>query len=126
MLLKSLDNFYASLEEPCKSCLLALSNIILQQDKKITTALKYGMPHFMYKGKMFCYLWVDKKLKQPYLGIVEGSLVHHPLLLQGKRARMKTIQFNANKDLPLKTIKLILKQTLDLYKNGIVKFKPKK
>jgi hypothetical protein len=126
MMLKSLDNFYASQEEPCKSCLLALSDIILQQDENITTALKYGMPLFMYKGKMFCYLWIDKKLNEPYLGIVEGSLVHHPLLLQGKRARMKTIQFNANIDLPIKTIKLILKQTLDLYRNGIIKFKPKK
>jgi Domain of unknown function (DU1801) len=126
MTLKSLDNFYASLEEPCKSCLLALSDIILLQDKNITTALKYGMPLFMYQGKMFCYLWIDKKLNEPYLGIVEGSLVQHPLLLQGKRARMKTIQFNANKDLPIKTINLILKQTLDLYRNGIIKFKPKK
>jgi Domain of unknown function (DU1801) len=126
MILKSLDNFYASQEEPMKSCLLALSDIILQQDKTITTTLKYGMPFFMYKGKMFCYLWVDKKLNEPYLGIVEGSLVQHPLLLQGKRARMKTIHFNANKDLPIKTIKFILKQTLDLYRNGIIKFKPKK
>jgi Domain of unknown function (DU1801) len=126
MILKSLDNFYASQEDPCKSCLLALSDIIIQQDETITTTLKYGMPFFMYKGKMFCYLWVDKKLNEPYLGIVEGSLVQHPLLLQGKRARMKTIHFNANKDLPIKTIKFILKQTLDLYRNGIIKFKPKK
>ncbi len=123
MILKSLDNFYAAQEEPCKSCLLALSKIILQQDKNITTALKYGMPFFMYKTKMFCYLWVDKKLHEPYLGIVEGALVHHPKLIQGKRARMKTIQFSANKDLPIKTIQLILKQTLDLYRNGTIKTK---
>ncbi len=126
MILKSLDNFYASQEEPLKSCLHALSEIILQQDKNITTALKYGMPFFMYKGKMFCYLWIDKKINEPYLGIVEGGLVHHPLLIKGARARMKTIQFNANKNLPLKTIILILKQTLDLYRNGIIKFQEKK
>ena len=123
MILKSLDNFYANQNEPCKSCLLALSKIILEQDKNITTALKYGMPFFMYKGKMFCYLWIDKKANEPYLGIVEGSLAHHPLLVKGKRARMKTIQFKASKDLPMKTINSILKQTLDLYRTGIIKTK---
>jgi Domain of unknown function (DU1801) len=123
MMLKSLDNFYANQEEPCKSCLLALSEIILQQDKNITAALKYGMPFFMYKRKMFCYLWIDKKLNEPYLGIVEGNLVSHPLLMQGKRARMKTIQFKANKNLPIKTINTILKKTLDLYRTGIIKTK---
>jgi Domain of unknown function (DU1801) len=123
MILKNLDNFYANQTEPCKSCLLALSKIILEKDEHITTALKYGMPFFMYKGKMFCYLWIDKNLNEPYLGIVEGGLVHHPLLIQGKRARMKTIQFKANKDLPIKTINIILKQTLNLYQTGIIKTK---
>jgi Domain of unknown function (DU1801) len=123
MILKSLDNFYAHQAEPCKSCMLALSEFILKQDEHITTTLKYSMPFFVYKGKMFCYLWVDKKLNEPYLGIVEGTLVNHPLLIKGKRARMKTIQFNANKDLPIKTITTILKQTLDLYRNGIIRTK---
>jgi hypothetical protein len=123
MMLKNLDNFYANQEEPIKSCMLALSEIILKQDEHITTTLKYGMPFFMYKRKMFCYLWIDKKLNEPYLGIVEGGLVNHPLLMQGKRARMKTIQFYANKNLPIKTINSILKQTLDLYRTGIIKTK---
>lgn len=122
-MLKNLDNFYANQAEPIKSCLYALSEIILKQDVHITTALKYGMPFFMYKGKMFCYLWIDKILNQPYLGIVEGNLVNHPSLIQGKRARMKTIQFNAAKNLPIKTINLILAQTLELYRTGIVKTK---
>jgi Domain of unknown function (DU1801) len=123
MMLKNLDNFYANQDEPIKSCLLALSEIILNQDEHITTALKYGIPFFMYKRKMFCYLWIDKKLNEPYLGIVEGELVNHPLLVKGKRARMKTIHFNANKNLPIKTINGILKQALDLYRKGIIKTK---
>jgi Domain of unknown function (DU1801) len=123
MILKNLDNFYANQQEPIKSCMYALSEIILKQDGHITTALKYGMPFFMYKGKMFCYLWIDKKLNEPYLGIVEGELVNHSLLIKGKRARMKMIQFNANKNLPIKTINNILKQALDLYRQGIIKTK---
>ncbi len=123
MMLKHLDEFYATQPEPGKSCLLALAVIIKKQDEHITTALKYGMPFFMYKSKMFCYLWVDKITLEPYLGIVEGALVHHELLIQGKRARMKIIKFNPNKDLPIKTIKDILKQALDLYRKKIINIK---
>ena len=54
--MKALDDFYLQQNEPVKSCLLALREIILSQDADITNALKYGMPFFCYKGKMFCYL----------------------------------------------------------------------
>ena len=37
---------------------------------------------FCYKGKMFCYLWVHKKNKQPYLCIVEGKYFDEPFLIQ--------------------------------------------
>ena len=59
-----LENFYLKQDEPTKGTLLALREIILCQDKDITNVWKYGMPFFCYKGKMFCYLWLHKKLKQ--------------------------------------------------------------
>ncbi len=121
--MNQLDNFYLAKEEPIKSCLLALRTIILKQDKEITTAWKYGMPFFCYKGKMFCYLWVHKKYNQPYLGIVEGSRITHPDLIVEKRARMKILLFNPDKNLPIKKLNTILKQLLDLYKKGVVKIK---
>ena len=105
-----IESYYSNQQEPIKGTLLALKYIVLSLDKNISHEWKYGMPFFCYKGKMFCYLWIDKKINEPYLGIVEGALIHHPKLVQGKRARMKIIQFNANKDLPIKTIQLILKQ----------------
>ena len=61
MELNALGNFYLNQPEPLRSTLLALKEVILSQDKNITNSLKYGMPFFMYKGKMFCYLWKDKK-----------------------------------------------------------------
>jgi hypothetical protein len=120
-MLKATDNFYLQKEEPLQSCLLALRQIILKQDKDITAAFKYGMPFFCYKGKMFCYLWVNKKTQQPYLGIVEGKHFNHPVLIIEKRSRMKIMLFDAEKKLPIKTIKLILKQAINLYKTGAVK-----
>lgn len=117
----SLDQYYLKQSEPIKSCLLALRAIIISQDKDITHELKYGMPFFCYKGKMFCYLWVHKKLHLPYLGVVEGKRLNHPDLIIEKRSRMKIMLFDPEKDLPLNTIVNILQQTLNLYKNGTIK-----
>jgi hypothetical protein len=72
-MLRAIDNYFLQKEEPIKSYLLALREIILKHDKNITEAWKYGMPFYCYLGKMFCYLWTHKKYKQPYLGIVEGK-----------------------------------------------------
>lgn len=122
-MLHQLDNFYVQQPEPIRACLLALRQLILAQDKDITAAFKYGMPFFCYKGKMFCYLWVHKQQHQPYLGIVEGKHIHHPLLVQEKRARMKTMLFNPDEDLPIEILTTILQQAIGLYKNGTVKIK---
>jgi hypothetical protein len=121
--MKAADNFYAQQDEPIKSCLLALKEIILSQDKDVAAAWKYGMPFFCYKGKMFCYLWVHKKHRQPYIGMVEGKHLEHSQLIIEKRSRMKIILFDPNKDLPINTINTILQQAISLYKEGIIKIK---
>lgn len=115
------DSFYLNQPEPNQSCLLALRGIIVGMDEQVTATVKYGMPCFCYRGKMFCYLWTDKKTQEPYLLMVEGQHLHHPLLETGTRARMKILRINPNEDLPLDTIKEILNQALDLYRKGIIK-----
>jgi hypothetical protein len=123
MTLTELDNFYLQKDEPVRGCLLAIRDIILKQDENISAEWKYGMPFFCYKGKMFCYLWVHKKYHQPYIGIVEGQRFDHPTLIIEKRSRMKIMLLEANKDLPVETIKNILKQALDLYRTGVIKIR---
>lgn len=115
-MLRPIDNYFLQKEEPLKSCLQFLRGYILTQDTNITEAWKYGMPFYCYKGKMFCYLWTHKKYNQPYLGIVEGKRINHPDLLLEKRARMKILLINPNKDIPIKKINSILKEVLALYK----------
>lgn len=115
------DHFYLEQNEPLKGCLLALKEIIMQQDKDITHELKYGMPFFCYKGKMFCYIWVHKKHGQPYIGIVEGKHFDEPFLIQEKRARMKIMLLDAEEDLPVKKIKAVIGKAVNLYKTGVVK-----
>jgi hypothetical protein len=119
----ALDNFYLQLEEPNKSTLIALREIILQQDIEVTNAWKYGMPFFCYKGKMFCYLWVHKKYKQPYIGIVEGNRFDEAYLIQEARSRMKIMLIDSNKDLPLKKIENVLRKALSFYMSGEIKIK---
>jgi hypothetical protein len=121
--MNALNHFYEQQVEPTKSCLLALSTIILQQDPQVSAAWKYGMPFFCYKGKMFCYLWVHKKHQQPYLSMVEGKHFDEPFLLQEARSRMKIMLFDPSQDLPIETINILLQKALDLYRTGVVKIK---
>jgi hypothetical protein len=121
----NLNNFYLQQQEPLKGCLLALREIVLAHNSNITTALKYSMPFFLYKGKMFCYLWVRKKDNQPYIGFVEGKHLNHASLLQEKRSRMKIMLFDATKDLPIRKINSVLKEAIALYTSGTIKIKEK-
>ena len=122
-MVEKLHSFYLDKEEPNKSCLLALRDIILNQDTAIAETRKWGMPCFCYKKKMFCYLWIDKKTEEPYILMVEGKYLSHPELEEGNRSRMKIFRVNPNKDLPIGTIEGILQKALDLYRTGIIKLK---
>lgn len=121
--MKELDNFYFRQEESVKSCMLALRSIILSQHEEITAEWKYGMPFFCFKGKMFCYIWLHKKYNMPYIGMVEGKHIEHPKLIQENRSRMKIMLFEADKDLPVKTIEQIVQKAISLYVSGEIKIK---
>lgn len=74
------------------------------------------MPFYCYHDKMFCYLWVHKKSKLPYIGFVNGVDLKHPQLVQEKRARMKILLLDPTKDLDVKTIKALLLQAKEVHK----------
>ena len=115
-MLRPVDQWFLQQVEPGKACLQFLRQFILQQDPEITEEWKYGMPFYYYKGKMFCYLWVHKKYRQPYIGIVEGQRIDHPGLLQEKRARMKILLIDPSKDLQPKKMQALFRKMLDLYR----------
>jgi len=116
MTLRPIDAWFMDKDEPDKSCLAFMRSHILKQDDGITEEWKYSMPFYCYRGKMFCYLWIHKKFRQPYLGIVDGNHMHHPDLLQEKRSRMKLLLLDPAKDLPLRKINAVLKEALALRK----------
>jgi hypothetical protein len=124
--MKELDNFYLQLEEPNKGTMLAISQIIQNQDKNISTEKKYGIPFFSFWGKMFAYISIDKKLKNPYLGIVEGKRFDEPLLISENRTRIKVMRFDPNEDLPIHDIERIIQKAISFYKSGEIKTPKKK
>lgn len=116
-------SFYLNQEEPNRSCLLAIRKIILERNHQIRETKKYGMPCFTFRGKAFCYLWIDKKSSDPYVLFVEGKYLEHPNLEVGKRSRMKIFRLNPEKDIPIKSLTMLLNQALDLYISGKIKTK---
>lgn len=114
-MLNDLNAWYISKEEPTKSTLLAMRKFILDFDENMTETWTHGMPMFRYKGKLFCYLWIDKKTYTPYIGIYKGIEIEHPKLELGNRNKMKTMHINPEKDLPTRTLNKILKMAVALY-----------
>ena len=119
LLMEKLE-FYLKTEEPNKSCLLVLRDIILGQDAAVTETVKYSMPCFCYHKKMFCYLWVDKKTQQPYILFVEGNRLNHPDLKSEGRARMKVLHVDPESDIPIELIDELLDKALNLYRDGTI------
>jgi hypothetical protein len=113
--MREIDDYFLNKEEPQKSCLLALREIILSYHPDISEAWKYRMPFFCYKRKMILYLWVNKKTNQPYIGIVDGKKIDHPHLVQEKRSRMKIFPVDVSKDIPIRNIKSVFKLVFALY-----------
>ena len=122
-MIKETDKYFANKQEPTKSCLLALRDMVLNQDIDIAETMKYGMPCYCYKKKMFCFLWTNKKNNEPYILFVEGKHLNHPKLEVGNRSRMKVFRVDPNQDLPKATIELLLQKALQLYLDGTILIK---
>jgi hypothetical protein len=94
--------------EPARSCMLALRHMILAFDPQVKEDWQYHMPFYKLGKKRLCYIWQEKKTGRPYLGIVDGYLLDHPLLLAEKRSRMKIMLVEPSEDLPEELIHEIL------------------
>ncbi len=113
--MKPIDNFYFDKDEPVKSCLLALKEIIANYHTEFEHRWYYKLPCFMYQNQIFCYLWVDKKSGFPYIAIGKGIQIEHPDLIKGKRTFTSLLMINPNKDIPLDKIYQIFDQVIALY-----------
>lgn len=106
-MISELQNYYETQPEPQRGCLLALREIILKFDPEIKEAWKWRMPIFMYKKRMFCHLWLDRKA-QLYVAISGGSDIKHSALKTFNNAKIPKLPVDPTKDLPIKLIQEIL------------------
>jgi hypothetical protein len=113
--MKEIDRFYLDQPEPIRSCLMALRTLVLQYNLKLEPVWKYRLPCFIYQNQIFCYLWVDRKTKQPYIAIGKGVQIDHPDLIQGNRTFVKLFMVNPKEDIPVKKIYQIFDLAMDLY-----------
>lgn len=111
---ETLDDYFFNKEEPIRSCILALRDIILSTDNDITVSLKWHIPCFSYKRKMLCFINIEKKSELPYILFVNGNKIDHPALEQGERKQMKILRIKPSQDLPLNLIQELLARAIDL------------
>jgi hypothetical protein len=110
------NNYYLNKEEPNKSCLLALREIIKSCETNLSETIKYGSPCFLFHKKIVCYLMLEKKTDMPYILFCEGRQLDFPDLDAGDRKRMKVFRVNPNKDLPVVRIVFLINKAIDLYR----------
>ena len=115
-MLRDIDNYFLSKEEPLKSCLLYLRGFMTNFDSNITEEWKYRMPFYYYNGKMLCYLWTNKKTGNPYVGFADGNKLDHPQLIMGDRARMKILPINPGLDIEDGVLNEIMKEAISCLK----------
>lgn len=109
-----IGQYFLRHEEPARSCLLSLRYIVLHCAEEVTEVWRYSMPFYCYRGKRFCYLWTHKKLRMPYIGLVDGNKMRHKSLQQEQRSRMKILPIDPRKDIPIRTVRAVLKEALEV------------
>lgn len=114
-MLQSIYSVFIQNDEQVQNCLFAMHHIAIQYNDEMGEDLKYGMPLITYKGKPFCYLWMDKKTKYPYYLMVKGDKISHPALEQGDRKRMKILPIVPNNDIPIETVYAVFDMAIALY-----------
>ena len=114
-MLSDLNKFFLNQDEPNKSCFMALRGIILDFNLNITEHWKYKVPFYYFKGKPFCYLWQDKKTRQPYIGIVKGLHINSPFLIKGNRKKMKVFRIDPKVDFPVEEIYSVFEEVARFY-----------
>ncbi len=108
------EEFFLEQEEPQRSCLLALREIILAHDRQISASIKYGMPCFLFQNRALVYLWLDKKSKEPYILFVDGALMDDKCLEDGNRSRMKILRVDPGGDIDIDMINSLLSKAITL------------
>jgi hypothetical protein len=110
---REFEEYYMKFPEPTQGCLLALRNIILNADNRITPAIKYQIPFFYFRDKKLCFLWVNKK--KLILGFITDKTVFPVMGGVKRKDEMKMIQIDPAADISIEMILENLNRLINLY-----------
>ena len=109
-----IDNYFISLPEPERSCLLFLRNFILEFSETITEKRKFNTPFYYSNGRWLCFVSYHPKTRKIYISFVNGFKMNHSKLFAEGRKKMKIFHVNAHEDIDIKSLKEILQLALDV------------
>jgi hypothetical protein len=108
------DNYFITLDEPHRSCLLYLRNFILQFSDKITEERKNNTPFYYVNGKWFAHISYHPKTKEIHVSFVDGNKIEHPKLVSEGRKKMKIFYIDPSVDIDIKSLNTIMKMAISL------------
>jgi len=123
----AVDKYIANAEDFTKPILEHLRKIIHDTCPQVEEVIKWGIPHFDYKGDMMCILAAYKK--HCSFSLYKAALMKDPKIVESVAAGQKMGYMDKVKaltDLPaIKVLVAYIKEAMALNENGIKKAKPK-
>lgn len=110
-----IDNYFLSLPEPHRSCLLFLRDSILGYSHKITEKRSFNTPFYSYQGKSLGFISYDPKTGVIYFSFTRGFLLDHSALASDGRKKQKVLYIDPAQDIDIKNLKEILDLACKLY-----------
>jgi hypothetical protein len=108
------DNFFNSLSEPHKSCLLFLRGFIIGHSPQITESWKFNTPFYYYNKKWLGFLSYHPKTKEIYISFTDGYKINHTSLVSEGRKQAKIFRVKAEEDIDITSLKEVLELAVKL------------
>jgi hypothetical protein len=105
---EKIDNYFLSLQEPERSCLLFLHSFLLTYSTDISTKRSFNTPFYYYKGKSICFISYHPETKVIYISFTNGFLIDHPDLVSEGRKKQKILYIDPSKDIDVESLSRIL------------------
>lgn len=109
---QSADNFFLSLDEPDKSCLLYLRDYIINFSDHITESWKNNTPFFYYNKKWMGFISYDRKTRIIYVSFTDGWQMSHKKLVSEGRKKAKIFHVKAERDIDIKSLGEIMRKAI--------------
>lgn len=104
------ESFFEELDEPVRSLMLKIRQMILSASDRIEERLSYGIPFYFYFGRLF-YLNPGNRIVE--FGFCRGSeMMPSPLFGNDRRKEVRSITFHKIEDIKPETFKPLIYEAL--------------